>query len=117
MSTTPRRAAWSSTYRVSSESRQQRILRAIRRLDHPGITALGFVHDRDLVVVIDCASAAAEVRSRRIVLSLDLMAERLETTRASKDSGDDPPLSAHPPGLAIPRRLLNLSPADRLRKL
>ena len=72
---------WTSTYQLSSETRQQRILRAIQRLDHPGIKALGTTRDAEQVIVIECASAAAEVRSRQVVMALDVDAVRTETTR------------------------------------
>jgi hypothetical protein len=118
MPTTPHRAPWSSTYRISSESRQQRILRTIHRLDHPGIKALGTTRDSDCVIVIECTSAADEVRSRQIVMALDLLAVRTETTRASRVLYDeDAAATAYLSGLAIPRRLLKLVPTDRLRKL
>ena len=81
MSSTPPRAAWTSTYQLSSETRQQRVLRAIQRLDHPGIKALGTTRDADCVVVIECASAAAEILSRKVVMALDVLAVRTETTR------------------------------------
>ena len=81
MPSTPPRPAWTSTYRLSSETRQQRILRAIQRLDNPGITALGTTRDADCVIVIESASAAAEVRSRQVVMALDVLAVRTETTR------------------------------------
>ena len=81
MSSTSQPAAWTSTYRLSSATRQQRILRAIHRLDHPGITALGTTRDSDAVIIIECTSAAAEIRSRQVVMALDPQAVRTETTR------------------------------------
>ena len=81
MPSTQPHAAWTSTYRLSSQTRQQRILRAIQRLDHPAIKALGTIHDAEYVIVIECASAAAEVRSRQVVMALDVLAVRTETTR------------------------------------
>lgn len=118
MPPTPQRAPWTSTYRLSSETRQQRILRAIHRLDHPGITALGTTRDGDCVIVIECGSAAAEVRSRQMVMALDLLAVRTETSRAAGVSFDEEaPGTAYRAGLAIPRRLLKLMPTERLRRL
>ncbi|KAA1400247.1 hypothetical protein [Aeromicrobium ginsengisoli] len=83
MTSTPPHAPWTSTYRLSSETRQQRILRAIHRLGHPGIKALGTTGDADPTIVIECASAAAEVRSRQVVMAVDALAVRTETTRAA----------------------------------
>ena len=81
MPSTPQHAAWTSTYQLSSQTRQQRILRAIQRLDHPGIKALGTTRDAECVIVIGCASAADEIRSRRVVMALDVLAVRTQTTR------------------------------------
>lgn len=118
MSSTPPRAAWTSTYRLSSATRQQRILRAIHRLDHPGITALGTTRDDELMIVIECGSAAAEVKSRQVVMAVDVSAVRTETTRAAGVSYDDEaPSTAYLSGLAIPRRLLQLMPTEALRRL
>lgn len=106
MSANPHRPAWSSTYRVSSESRQQRILRVIHRLDRPDTAALGTTCDSQTYVVIECASAAAEMRARRIVFTLHLMAERTETTRAPVGLHEAPvPTTAYRAGLTVPRRL------------
>lgn len=118
MPSTPHRAPWSSTYRISSETRQQRILRAIHRLDHPGIKALGTTRESDCVIVIECASAAAEIRSRRMVIAVDHLAVRTETTRApAVPYVDEVPTTAYLSGFGIPRRLLRLVPTERLRKL
>ena len=81
MPSTPPHATWTSTYQLSSQTRQQRILRAIQRLDHPGIKALGTTRAAECVIVIECASAADEIRSRRVVMALDALAVRTETTR------------------------------------
>lgn len=81
MPSTPPHAAWVSTYRLSSQTRQQRILRAIQRLAHPGITALGTTQEAECVIVIECASAADEIRSRQVVMALDVLAVRTGTTR------------------------------------
>jgi hypothetical protein len=118
MASTPPRAPWTSTYRLSSATRQQRILRAIHRLDHPGIKALGMTRDDDCMIVIECGSAAAEVRSRQVVMALDLQAVRTETTRAARVADDEAaPGTAYLSGLAIPRHLLKLVPTERLRRL
>jgi len=71
MSSTPPHAPWTSTYALSSTTRQQRILRALHRLNHPGITALGSTRDTGPVIVIECASASSEVRSRRVIMARD----------------------------------------------
>ncbi|AXT85749.1 hypothetical protein C6I20_11485 [Aeromicrobium sp. A1-2] len=113
----PPHRSWSSTYRLSSESRQQRILRTVHRLDDPGIVALGTTRDTRPAVVIECSSANAEFRARRIVHTLDLLAERIETSRASGLCAPEPPQSTHLAGLPIPRRLTRLVPTDRLRRL
>lgn len=76
------RHTWTSTYRVSSESRRRRILRTFGRVEHPGITATATARGDDLLVVLECASAAADMRARRIVLSLDLMAQRVDLRAA-----------------------------------
>jgi hypothetical protein len=106
MPSTPPHAPWTSTYRLSSETRQQRILRAIHRLDHPGIKALGTTRDTDPVIVIECASAASEVRSRQMVMALDTDAVRTETTRAAGIAE-----------AAVPKRSQRLWPSERLRRL
>jgi hypothetical protein len=76
------RARWTSTYRLSSATRQQRILRAVQRLDDPGITTLGRTQESELTVIIECTSAVDEVRSRQLVMAVDPLAVRTETTRA-----------------------------------
>jgi hypothetical protein len=76
------RAAWTSTYRLSSATRQQRILRAVRRLDDPAIKTLGSTQEPELNVVIECTSAVDEVRSRQLVMAVDPLAVRTATTRA-----------------------------------
>ena len=118
MSSPPQRAPWTSTYRLSSETRQQRILRAIHRLDQPGIKALGMSRDAAAMIIIECGSAAEEVRSRRIVMALDQEAVRTETRRAAEPGPDEAaPGTAYLSGLVLPRRLLQLVPSQRLRRL
>jgi hypothetical protein len=82
MPSDPHRARWTSTYRLSSATRQQRILRAVQRLDDPGITTLGIPDQSELAVIIECTSAVDEVRSRQLVMAVDPLAVRTETTRA-----------------------------------
>ena len=118
MPSAPHRAPWSSTYRISSETRQQRVLRAIHRLDHPGIKALGTTRGFDCVIVIECASAAAEIRSRQMVIAVDRLAVRTETTHSlAIPYVDEVRTTAYLSGLGIPRRLLRLVPTERLRRL
>lgn len=114
----PQPAAWTSTYRLSSATRQQRILRALQRLDHPGIKALGTTSECDYVIVIECASAAAEIRSRHVVMAVDVHAVRTETTRVPRVRQDDRAIeAADGPDRAAPRRILKLMPPDRFRRL
>lgn len=80
-------ARWTSTYRLSSATRQQRLLRAVQRLDDPGITILGPPQESDpIVIVMECASAVDEVRSRQLVMAVDPLAVRTETTRAGTNA-------------------------------
>jgi len=117
MTSTPHRAAWTSTYRISSETRQQRILRAIHRLDHPGITALGTTRTDEQVIVIECTSAAAEVRSRQVVMAVDTLAIRTDTTRAAGlPAAEEGPGTVRLAGLTIPRHLLRLAAMVQLRR-
>jgi hypothetical protein len=105
------RRSWSSTYRLSSESRQQRILRAFHRLDDPGITALGTSKGGEFLVVLDCSSARAEIHARRVVLTLDLLAERVGTEKPTPDLYEaGKPTSAYIAGIGldVPRRLVRL---------
>jgi hypothetical protein len=52
-----------------------------------------------------------------MVMTPDLMAARIETTRATRVTYDeDPPATAYLSGLAIPRRLLKLMQTDRFAK-
>jgi hypothetical protein len=108
-------AARSATYRLTSEPRQQRILRAIDRIDHPGITALGTTQDGEFFIVARCTTAAADVRVRRVVMSLDLLSERI-TPLADADE-PSPPTAAHVSAFDLPRRLAKRLPVDRLRKI
>ena len=117
MTPAPHPAAWTSTYRLSSETREQRILRAIHRLGHPGIKALGTTRTDECVIVIECTSAAAEVRSRQVVMAVDALAVRTETTRAAGVPFEqDAPGTAYLAAFGLPRRLLRLVPMDQLRR-
>jgi hypothetical protein len=110
-----REAARSAMYRLTSEPRQQRILRAIDRIDHPGITALGTTQDGEFFIVAKCTTAAADVRVRRIVMSLDLLSERITPL----DDAYEPsvPNTAYVSAFDLPRRLAKRLPVDRLRKI
>ncbi|KQV75784.1 hypothetical protein ASC61_12620 [Aeromicrobium sp. Root344] len=117
MTSTPQHPAWTSTYQLSSETRQQRILRAIHRLDHPGIKALGTTRTEACMIVIECTSAAAEVRSRQVVMAVDALAVRTETTRAAGvPYASDSSGTAYLAALGLPRRLLRLVPMEQLRR-
>jgi hypothetical protein len=107
--------SWSAIYKLTSEPRQQRILRAIDRIDHPGITALGTTRDGEFFIVAKCASAVGDVRVRRIVMSLDLLSERMSPTEDLYES--DPPPSSYASALDLPRRLAKRLPVDRIRKI
>jgi hypothetical protein len=105
----------SATYRLTSEPRQQRILRAIDRIDHPGITALGTTQDGEFFIVTKCTTAAADVRVRRIMMSLDLLSERITPVVDLYESS--PPSVTYASALDLPRRLAKRLPVDRLRKI
>lgn len=105
----------SATYRLTSEPRQQRILRTIDRIDHPGITALGTTEAGEFFITATCASAAADVRVRRIVMSLDLLSERISPVDEPHESS--PPTSTYASAFDLPRQLARRLPVDRLRKI
>ena len=113
--------SWSAIYRLTSEPRQQRILRAIDRIDHPGITALGTARDGEFFIVAKCTSAVADVRVRRIVMSLDLLSERINPVEEIDpiDEFLEPgtPSTAYASAFDLPRRLARRLPVDRLRKI
>lgn len=105
----------SAIYRLTSEPRQQRILRAIDRIDHPGITALGTARDGEFFIVAKCTTAAADVRVRRVVMSLDLLSERI--TPVEEPDEPLPARAAYVSALDLPRRIAGRLPVDRLRKI
>ncbi|MCW2751819.1 MAG: hypothetical protein JWR83_2929 [Aeromicrobium sp.] len=115
MSNSHHERSWSAIYKLTSEPRQQRILRAIDRIDHPGITALGTTRDGEFLIVAKCTSAVADVRIRRIVMSLDLLSERISPADDLYEPG--PPSSAYASALDLPRRLAKRLPVDRIRKI
>jgi hypothetical protein len=102
-------SSWTSTYRLTSGSRQQRILQAVQRLDRSDILALGTMRDGEAYVVLECSSAAAGIRSRRIVLAVDPTARLVASTRVRQvsEEASDP----------LPRRFVRLLPTERLRDL
>jgi hypothetical protein len=110
-----REAARSAIYRLTSEPRQQRILRAIDRIDHPGITALGTDEDGEFFIVAKCTTAAADIRVRRIVMSLDLLSERITPVEEIYESS--PSTAAYVSALDLPRRLAKRLPVERLRRI
>ena len=57
-----------TTYRISSAARRRRILHVLDRLGDAGLTSTSADDEH---VVIDAATAAAHVKGRRIVLTLD----------------------------------------------
>jgi hypothetical protein len=107
--------SWSAIYKLTSEPRQQRILRAIDRIDHPGITALGTTRDGEFFIVAKCTTAVADVRIRRIVMSLDLLSERMSPVDDLYEP--EPPTSSYALGFDLPRRLAKRLPVDRIRKI
>jgi hypothetical protein len=115
MSQSRHEPSWSAIYKLTSEPRQQRILRAIDRIDHPGITALGTATDGEFFIVAKCTTAVADVRVRRIVMSLDLLSERISPV----DEVDEPtpPSAADFSAFDLPRRLARRLPVDRIRKI
>lgn len=102
----------SAIYKLTSEPRQQRILRAIDRIDHPGIAALGTETDGEFFVVTKCATAGADIRVRRIVMSLDLLSERVSPIDQAEELV--PPAAS---AFDLPRRLARRLPVDRIRRI
>ncbi len=73
---------WSvSIFQVSTSTDQERILRAFRRVDRPGVTALGAHSDLGYFVVIDCERMADELHARRVVRAIDRHATRSKVRR------------------------------------
>ena len=107
--------SWSAIYKLTSEPRQQRILRAIDRIDHPGITALGTTRDGEFFIVAKCTTAVADVRIRRIVMSLDLLSERVSPVDDLYEP--EPPTASYALAFDLPRRLAKRLPVDRIRKI
>ncbi len=100
----------SSIYRVTNEARQQRILRAIDRVNDPAITAHGQSADDEFLIVTDCRTATADMHVRRIVVSLDLSATRVTTSEKLYD--ERPPSDTYLLGLGLPQSVL-----ESLRKI
>ncbi len=79
---------------MANERRQQRALKAFERVGIPGVHVLGVVLEDEFLVVIDAASITDQIRSRRIILSVDQMATRIHSARpprrrAGLDSGPE----------------------------
>lgn len=69
---------WSlEIFEMSSLPRQQRALRVFARVQCPEVQVLGVALDDRHYLVVDSDSAADEVRSRRIVLTVDPLAARV----------------------------------------
>lgn len=60
-----------SVYRVEDRSAQQRILRAIRRLDRHHLTATGAQRGSEIFVIVDCDSASSAVQAKQAVMAAD----------------------------------------------
>lgn len=68
---------WSvSVFHVSTLSGQERILRAFKRVDRPGVTAVGAHSDQGYFVVLDCERLVDELHARRVVTAFDPRATR-----------------------------------------
>lgn len=104
----PAKTVRSSTYRVTNEARQQRILRAIERVNDPAITAIGASNDGEFLIVADCRTAVADIHVRRMVVSLDLNATRVSTIERLHD--ERPPSANYL--LGLPQAVL-----ESLRKI
>lgn len=63
-------------FRVQGHLRQQRMLAAFRRIDRPGVVALGTQSGPEWFVIIECSSLAAEIQARRVVMTIDPTAVR-----------------------------------------
>jgi hypothetical protein len=73
----PSQTEWKiQIYRVQSAIRQQRMLAAFRRIDRPGVIALGTQSGPDWFVIIECCSFTAEIHARRVVKAIDPKAVR-----------------------------------------
>ena len=79
-------ATWKvAIFRVSSEDRLQRILRAFHRIDRPGVCALGSQSGDERFVIVECPSADAEMHVRRIILTLDPYAVETHSTTSTTE--------------------------------
>lgn len=63
-------------YRVRSESRQQSVLSAFKRIARPGVIALGTQSGPEHFVIVECCSLLNQFYARRVVLTIDPLAER-----------------------------------------
>lgn len=87
----PPKPVRSPIYRVTNEARQQRILRAIERVNDPAIAAYGQSTADEFFIVAESASATADMHVRRIVVSLDLSATRVSTSEHLRDNSTPSP--------------------------
>lgn len=63
-------------YRVRDEDRQQRIVSAFKQMARPGVVALGTQSGPDFFVIVECCSLMNEVYARRVVRTIDPLADR-----------------------------------------
>lgn len=78
----PTQTAWKiHVYRVSGALHQQRILSAFKRVDAPGVIALGTQTDADWFVVMECSSTSAELRAHQVLMTIDPHAARTYESR------------------------------------
>jgi hypothetical protein len=70
--------SWSlEIFRITSQWRQQRALDLLSRVRMPGVHAQGVDRPDGFFLVVDSASIAEEIRSRRIVASIDPSSTRV----------------------------------------
>jgi hypothetical protein len=73
----PSQTEWKiQIYRVQSGLAQQRMLAAFRRIDRPGVIALGTQSGPDWFVIVESSSLVAEIHARRVVMTIDPKAVR-----------------------------------------
>ncbi|MEO6606127.1 MAG: hypothetical protein ABIN55_10975 [Aeromicrobium sp.] len=71
---------WSlEIFQLTSNRRQQRSLEAFGRVGMSGVHALGVVRNDEFFVIVDAASPAEELQSRRILMSIDPLAVRVQS--------------------------------------
>lgn len=70
-------------YRVQDRVHQQRILTTFLRLGWPGVTVLGTQSGRDWFVIIECSAPTDDIRTSRIVMTIDPLATRTHECKGS----------------------------------